>query len=249
MHNRTIVTTYCVVFGQIRSCSVWITCTLSFVQDKMDVADECGICEEIPMCLVCNHRHVQGQKCCICGHVGRSMIYQKMRNRANLKRAVKSLFYDGSAFVNCSDDWDMICELRKRVFCAECSIPAELEFNELLEKTSRHVVCYVGDAPTSVARYRLFKSAEGVIGAEIDRLAVMPIYRGGGFSRRILQDILDDAQKFTDNSVTVIRLSTIHDSWMKGKLESVGWRQCQERPVEVRGPLAWVDLVMHANSS
>ena len=200
------------------------------------------------MCLVCNHRHVQGQKCSVCGHVGRSMIYQKMRHRANLKRAVKTLFYDGSTFIHCSDDWDMICELRKRVYCTECSIPTEVEFNELLEKTSRHVVCYVGDAPTAVARYRLSKSAEGVIGAEIDRLAVLALYRGGGFSRRILQDILQDAQTYTGNAVASIRLSTICDSWMQLKLEGVGWRKCDDRPVEPRGPVVWVDMIMYANT-
>lgn len=34
---------------------------------------------EIPMCNSCGHNHVQGVKCQICGHVGRSMIYQKMK--------------------------------------------------------------------------------------------------------------------------------------------------------------------------
>ena len=195
---------------------------------------------EVPMCLVCNHRHVQGQKCSVCGHVGRSQIYQKMRQKANLKRAIKSTFYDGTSFDQVSEDWDMIMELRKRVFCGECAIPIEQEFNEILEKTSRHVVCYAGDAPTAIARYRLYKTAEGAIGAEIDRLAVMPVYRGSGFSRRILLDILADAQSFTDNSIAMIRLTTVVDSWMKAKLESVGWRLYEEKPPEFRGPLAWI---------
>ena len=32
-----------------------------------------------PLCNVCGHNHVQGVKCHICGHVGRSQIYQKMK--------------------------------------------------------------------------------------------------------------------------------------------------------------------------
>ena len=98
--------------------------------------------ESIPMCTVCNHRHVLGVRCTVCGHVGRSQIYQKMRARANLKRVVRTLFYDGAAFAQSSDDWDVIMELRRRVYCVECSIPFEQEFDELLEKTSRHAVCY-----------------------------------------------------------------------------------------------------------
>jgi hypothetical protein len=28
---------------------------------------------EVPLCAVCNHRHVQGVKCEICGHVGKTV--------------------------------------------------------------------------------------------------------------------------------------------------------------------------------
>ena len=204
--------------------------------------------ESIPMCTVCNHRHVQGVRCTVCGHVGRSQIYQKMRARANTKRAVRTLFYDGAAFAQCSDDWDVIMELRRRVYCVECSIPFEQEFDELLEKTSRHAVCYgalyhvcpysraargspssrvrfplvfllsVGDAPTAFARYRLFKAADGAVGAEVDRLAVLQVYRRSGFTRQILQDVLADAQKYTNNTLSVLRLATVADSWMQVSL-------------------------------
>ena len=73
----------------------------------------------------------------------------------------------------------------------------------------------VGDAPTAFARYRLFKAVDGAIGAEVDRLAVMQVYRRAGFTRQILHDVLADAQKFTDNTVSVLRLTTVADSWMK----------------------------------
>lgn len=50
--------------------------------------------------------------------------------------------YDGSAFTETLDDWDVIMDLRKRIYCAENSIPIDLEFDEICEKTSRHVICY-----------------------------------------------------------------------------------------------------------
>ena len=33
-------------------------------------------------------------------------------------------------------------ELRKKIYCTEASIPIDQEFNEALEKSSRHVICY-----------------------------------------------------------------------------------------------------------
>ena len=35
--------------------------------------------DEVPLCNSCGHRHIQGVKCSICGHVGKSQIYHKMR--------------------------------------------------------------------------------------------------------------------------------------------------------------------------
>ena len=42
----------------------------------------------IPLCSVCNHHHEQGVKCDICGHVGKSTIYPKMRERGKIARFV-----------------------------------------------------------------------------------------------------------------------------------------------------------------
>lgn len=39
----------------------------------------------MPMCNSCGHRHVQGVKCSVCGHVGKSQIFVKMK--------VKSSYY------------------------------------------------------------------------------------------------------------------------------------------------------------
>eukprot|EP01033_Poteriospumella_lacustris_P021963 gene21963-16414_t len=34
---------------------------------------------EAPLCTSCGHHHEQGVKCLICGHVGKSQIFAKMR--------------------------------------------------------------------------------------------------------------------------------------------------------------------------
>ena len=62
--------------------------------------------------------------------------------RANEKRVTKTIVYDGSAFTECLDDWDVIMELRKKVYCSDNLIPIDVEFDEIIEKSSRHAICY-----------------------------------------------------------------------------------------------------------
>lgn len=35
--------------------------------------------DDIPICGSCGHRHILGVKCSICGHVGKSQIFTKMK--------------------------------------------------------------------------------------------------------------------------------------------------------------------------
>ena len=55
---------------------------------------------EIPLCDSCGHRHIQGVRCTICGHIGKSQIFVKMRvsNRVLmshiLNKVVLIYFYD-----------------------------------------------------------------------------------------------------------------------------------------------------------
>ena len=45
------------------------------------------------VCGVCNHRHHQGTKCGICGHVGKSQIYHRMKSKAASYGTCKTDFY------------------------------------------------------------------------------------------------------------------------------------------------------------
>ena len=62
--------------------------------------------------------------------------------RTDEKRNLKVLFFNGSSFSESLDDWDVIMELRKAIYCTENLIPVELEFDETQEKSSRHLICY-----------------------------------------------------------------------------------------------------------
>ena len=55
---------------------------------------------------------------------------------------MKTIVYDGSSFAESLDDWDVIVEMRKAIYCVECLIPVDAEFDEKQEMNSRHLVCY-----------------------------------------------------------------------------------------------------------
>lgn len=55
---------------------------------------------------------------------------------------MKTVVYDGSSFSESLDDWDVILEMRKAIYCVECLIPIDAEFDENQETNSRHLVCY-----------------------------------------------------------------------------------------------------------
>lgn len=55
---------------------------------------------------------------------------------------MKTVVYDGSSFTECLDDWDVIMEMRKAIYCVECMIPIDAEFDEKQETNSRHLIYY-----------------------------------------------------------------------------------------------------------
>ena len=58
-----------------------------------------------PMCETCGHQHVPGVKCHICGHVGKSKIPTKMKERAEKSRSYKVEFYDGHVLRELFGTW------------------------------------------------------------------------------------------------------------------------------------------------
>lgn len=140
---------------------------------------------EIPLCKVCQHPHVLGVKCTICGHVGPSNIYAKMCARAAEKSKFRVEFYVGNDLIrpdnSTSDMWDVVEECRSMLYCDRYSIPANLEFQPELEKSSIHMIGWLGDMPIAVARYNL-NITESFNEVVIDRFGIMPIYAHCGYT-------------------------------------------------------------------
>jgi hypothetical protein len=47
-----------------------------------------------PICHVCSHRHIMGEACATCGHVGQSPMFAKMRVFINLLRCLNGAVTD-----------------------------------------------------------------------------------------------------------------------------------------------------------
>jgi GNAT superfamily N-acetyltransferase len=107
----------------------------------------------------------------------------------------------------------------------------------------------VGDAPAAVARFRVFNNADGSICAQIDRLAVLHQYRGQGYSKRCMQDILAEVKVSTNNSVSALLITIPCESWIKLKLESLGWRHFDSKPIELRGQRPYLDMFFYVQPS
>ena len=128
------------------------------------------------------------------------------------------------------------------VFCIFAKLQlVNLIFHSLLDT--------VGDAPIAVARYRILVASDGITYTEIDRLGILLAYRGQNFLRRIMMDILSDSQNFSHNLIKAIMLSVPIESWMKCKLESLGWSNSPKGTIEHRGPRTYSHMIFHAQPS
>lgn len=125
--------------------------------DEQQIHSEMEEEEVVPICTSCGHRHVLGTKCGICGHVGRSQIYSKMRVRppqASLflpstkqdfqakaleRRLIRSHSYCQSLPGQTFDWASEIRLLRQAAFVINYGIPEGAEFDGL-DTELRHIV-------------------------------------------------------------------------------------------------------------
>lgn len=88
--------------------------------------------------------------------------------------------------------------IRKIVFQAEQGVDAALEFDGQ-DETSDHVVAYLDSQPVGTARIRYLDQKT----AKIERLAVLPIARGKGIGKQIMEVALDIAAKKNIQEVVI----------------------------------------------
>lgn len=107
----------------------------------------------------------------------------------------------------------------------------------------------VGDAPVATARYRVFTAPDNASYTEIDRLGILPHYRGRKLSRKVMLEILSDSQEVSRSPISVVLLSIPVESWIQSKLESIGWSVNHMSSMEQRGPRLFFQMIFHATPS
>lgn len=79
--------------------------------------------------------------------------------------------------------------IRKVVFVEEQHVPTDLEYDEF-ERTAIHFVTYDEDKPVGAGRLRF---VDGV--AKVERICILPSYRGKSVGRRLMETIEQEAHK------------------------------------------------------
>lgn len=95
--------------------------------------------------------------------------------------------------VNSDEEWKHARHIRTRVFVDEQACPPDLEWDNH-EEESRHLVGYVDGEAVSVARWRTVRVHERAA-AKLERIAVLPDYRGRGLGRSMVAFLIDDARR------------------------------------------------------
>lgn len=95
--------------------------------------------------------------------------------------------------VSSQEEWKHARRIRTRVFVDEQACPPELEWDDH-EEESRHLVGYVDGEPVSVARWRTARVDERTA-AKLERIAVLPDYRGRGLGRTMVSFLIQDARR------------------------------------------------------
>lgn len=88
--------------------------------------------------------------------------------------------------------------IRKLVFQEEQGVDAALEFDGQ-DETSDHIVAYLDSQPVGTARIRYLDDKT----AKIERLAVLPIARGKGIGKQMMEVGLDIAAKKNIQEVVI----------------------------------------------
>ena len=82
--------------------------------------------------------------------------------------------------------FDDALSVRRTVFIDEQGVPEDRELDGL-DGDAIHFVAYDGDDPIGAARLRTYRDRESV--GKIERVAILPAYRGDGIGRQLMDAV------------------------------------------------------------
>ena len=89
-------------------------------------------------------------------------------------------------------DWQRVVDIRTEVFIREQSCPPEVEWDGH-DDTSRHLLGWLDATAVAATRWRVVPHDERLV-AKLERLAVLPPFRGRGFGRTMVVAGIEDAR-------------------------------------------------------
>lgn len=167
------------------------------------------------VCARCKHAHGEFDKCRVCQHIGRGVIFPGPEDDQPPAATLRLEVFDArSEPLAVSKGYMRLAQLlRNQVFIGELKMlkgfeseaasgrRKEVQEVDEFEAASRHVIGLIGDAPVSYARWRPMQlsaidgpAAAGLI-VIIDRFLVLPMYRKRKIGRSTLHKcVLDVVQ-------------------------------------------------------
>jgi predicted GNAT family N-acyltransferase len=124
-------------------------------------------------------------------------------------------FVDPSAFSE-------IQEIRRSVFQEEQGVEPALDFDGL-DEIAEHLIAYLDNQPVGTTRIRYLDQQT----AKIERLAVLPIARGRGIGKKLMEKALEMAVQQEIKEVVVSA-----QDYVKGLYQQLGFEQVGEKFAE-----------------
>ncbi len=113
------------------------------------------------------------------------------------------------------EEFSQMQAIRRTVFQEEQGVDPSLDFDGL-DETAEHILAYVDNQPVGTARVRYLNQQT----AKIERLAVLPIARGLGLGKKLMEKAIDLASQ-KDVEEVVIHAQ----EYVKGLHQKLGFEQ------------------------
>ena len=175
------------------------------------------------------------------------------------RRSIRSVLYDGTELFGpttasaLESTWDLLMEARLSSYynggSSSLSSNKDSEFILEEEMLSKHYIMYAGDAVVSSGRYHISPLPDGKVFVSIDRFGTLLPYRGKGYAKRGLKEIIASAlsqcgsSQNTVQAVVGIQAPTNMPPALADRLLRCGFVQTSEIPVVERGGVSYVTLV------
>lgn len=189
--------------------------------------------EEIPLCTSCGHCHEQGIKCTVCGHVGKSQIFAKMRSRSNDKRSYRLENHNPQETLMTDDTIDLITDIRSLHDNADLLPYSNDHLWDNVDNHCNHIIMYIGDIAIGAMRFQSIPSSINTsngVTIFVDKAIMHPKYRKKGLFWKLLS-LFFPACIQSNMCIYSLAILVPVKSWMESRCIQLGFSKTEELKV------------------